>query len=87
MICRLILLIQLMLSVLSFADTEESQSALSQTDAVMTAAEADQMIGTLEGNKNEVAAELKSSLEEVASFYETEKSVGDRKVTLRRIPG
>jgi len=53
---------------------------------IITATEADQRILNTVTAKHEAAAELKRSLQQVASFYETEKTVGDRKVVLRRIP-
>lgn len=52
---------------------------------MITAAEADQRIRTTETAKLEATAELKNSLEQMPSFYETEKSVGDRKVIFRRV--
>lgn len=54
--------------------------------SIITATEADQRIFTTETAKHEANAELKRSLQQVPSFYETEESLADRKVILRRIP-
>jgi hypothetical protein len=72
----------LLQTAVSFADIGES---LIEGTAIIAAREADQKVLISENNKRVAAAELKSSLERVPSFYQTETIKGDRKVIIRRI--
>lgn len=80
---RAILLLCLLQTAFSFADTAESpEEKITKTIA---ASEADQQVVASENKKHTAATELEISLKTVPAYYQTEAIKGDRKVVMRRI--
>lgn len=80
-----ILTLYILLATISYAEIEREISSTERNTAIIAANEADQLVLTLERNKREAAAELKSSLERVPAYYQTETTTGERKILIRRV--